>query len=139
MARYIAQTQQKYTQSGGMRPFGISTLIVGYEVDGEPRLFQTDPSGTYSEWKANAIGRNSKTVREYLEKHYDERQADPARLAVEALLEVVESGRSIEIAVVRRNEPLRFLSDDDVAALITSVEAERAEAEAAAKAKAGEK
>ena len=42
---------QKYTQSNGRRPFGISTLIVGFDYDGTPHLYQTDPSGTYHEWK----------------------------------------------------------------------------------------
>jgi hypothetical protein len=50
-----ATTMQKYTQSGGVRPFGISTLIVGFDQDNTARLYQTDPSGTYSEWKVCGI------------------------------------------------------------------------------------
>jgi len=48
--------RQRYTQSNGRRPFGISTLIVGFDEDGTPRLFQTDPSGTYSAWKVGSAG-----------------------------------------------------------------------------------
>lgn len=45
ITKYIAGVQQKYTQSGGVRPFGISTLIVGFDPLGAPQLYQTDPSG----------------------------------------------------------------------------------------------
>lgn len=44
---------QRYTQSNGRRPFGISALIVGFDYDGTPRLYQTDPSGTYHAWKVS--------------------------------------------------------------------------------------
>ena len=63
ITKHIAQVQQQYTQGRGRRPFGISTLIVGFSPEGAPQLYQTDPSGIYSAWKANAIGRNAKTVR----------------------------------------------------------------------------
>ncbi|CAO2593326.1 Proteasome subunit alpha type-7-like, partial [Lemmus lemmus] len=53
ITRFIATLKQKYTQSNGRRPFGISALIVGFDDDGIPRLYQTDPSGTYHAWKAS--------------------------------------------------------------------------------------
>eukprot|EP01097_Dermamoeba_algensis_P000841 TRINITY_DN1306_c0_g1_i1.p1 TRINITY_DN1306_c0_g1~~TRINITY_DN1306_c0_g1_i1.p1 ORF type:complete len:250 (-),score=68.19 TRINITY_DN1306_c0_g1_i1:117-866(-) len=127
ISRYIAGIQQKYTQSGGVRPFGISTLIVGYDPDGTPRLYQTDPSGTYSAWKANAIGRNSKTVREFLEKAYTEGTGEETiRLAIKALLEVVETGgKTIEIAVLRKGQPLTLLDDKEIERIVKDVEAEK--------------
>jgi len=108
IARFVARLQQRYTQRGGRRPFGLSTLIVGFDDDGcgDPHLYQTDPSGTYSEWSANAIGRNSKMVVEYLEKHYKEEKMDEEasiRLTVQALLEVVESGsKNIQVYVLKK-------------------------------------
>jgi 20S proteasome subunit alpha 4 len=51
ITKYVAGVQQRYTQSGGVRPFGISTLIVGFDPnDKVPRLYQTEPSGIYSAW-----------------------------------------------------------------------------------------
>eukprot|EP00899_Mesostigma_viride_P008744 jgi/Mesvir1/17871/Mv12948-RA.1 len=134
ITRYIAGIQQKYTQSGGVRPFGISTLIVGFDpVTGTPRLYQTDPSGTYSEWTANVTGRNSKTVREFLEKNYTVSSGDATiRQAVRALMEVVESGgKNIEVAVMRPGEGLTILGEAEVDAIVSAMEAEKAAAEAA--------
>ncbi|KAJ9510354.1 hypothetical protein QJQ45_015827 [Haematococcus lacustris] len=148
ITKHIAGIQQKYTQSGGVRPFGISTLIVGFDSSGAPQLYQTDPSGIYSAWKANAIGRNSKTVtllqlcshsplvrlqiREFLEKHYVETSGqDTIKLAIRALIETVEAGsKSIEIAVMSRDSGLRVLTDSEVDTLVKEVEAEKAAAEA---------
>jgi 20S proteasome subunit alpha 4 len=45
--------KQRYTQSNGRRPFGISCLLAGFDFDGTPHLYQTDPSGTYHEWKVS--------------------------------------------------------------------------------------
>lgn len=96
ITRFIAGLQQKYTQSGGVRPFGISTLIVGFDpYTHAPALYQTDPSGTFSAWKANATGRNSNSVREFLEKNYTETSgAETVKLAVRALLEVSQTFHS---------------------------------------------
>ena len=37
IAEYVSGIQQRYTQSGGVRPFGISTLIMGFDSTGADR------------------------------------------------------------------------------------------------------
>jgi 20S proteasome subunit alpha 4 len=117
---------KKYTQSGGVRPFGISTLIIGFDSDKVPKLYQTDPSGIYSAWKANAIGRSSKTVREFLEQNYKESmsRSESIKLAIRSLLEVVQTGaKNIEIVVMDLNG-YKNLEADEVEAVTAEIEKE---------------
>jgi len=139
ITRYIASLKQRYTQSNGRRPFGISCLITGFDNDKTPRLYQTDPSGNYHEWKANAIGRNAKTVREFLEKNYspDNVATEDAtvKLAIKALLEVVQSGgKNLEVAVMREGSGLQMLEVAEIEKVVKIVEKEKEE-EAEAKKK----
>jgi len=68
----VALVMQEYTQSGGVRPFGVSLLICGWDEPGKPLLFQCDPSGAYFAWKATAMGKNSVNGKTFLEKRYSE-------------------------------------------------------------------
>ncbi|XP_073145773.1 proteasome subunit alpha type-7 isoform X2 [Henckelia pumila] len=136
ITRYIAGLQQKYTQSGGVRPFGLSTLIIGFDPHTDtPSLYQTDPSGTFSAWKANATGRNSNSIREFLEKNYKETSGqETVKLAIRALLEVVEGGgKNIEVAVMTKEHGLKQLEEAEIDAIVADIEAEKAAAEAAKK------
>ena len=99
-------------------------------------MFLTEPSGAFAEWKAHAIGKKNKEVREYLEENYkdglDEDQV--VNMAVRTLLEVVESEKSMEICVVRAKDA-ETLSDEKIGAIVAEVKAEKEAAEAAKKAK----
>ncbi len=104
--------------------------------DGTPHLWQTDPTGTCSEWTANAIGRSTKTVSEYLEKHHTSpdtcSEASAIRLAVSSLLEVVESGgKNIEVAVIRRGKPMELVSQEELDTLSKEITEEKEKAKAA--------
>jgi 20S proteasome subunit alpha 4 len=107
--------------------------MMGYEGK-EPRLYQTEPSGAYSLWKANAIGRNSKNLREYLEKNYKEDLTNDQaiKLSVEALLEVVESSKNIEICLMTGPKQFKTLDDETIDKFVKEIEKEREE-EAASK------
>ena len=83
----------KYTQTGGARPFGVALLVGGVD-DGEPRLFETDPSGTPYEWRATAIGGGRDEIQGYLEDNYEaEMDLDGGiGLALEGLAQPAEDG-----------------------------------------------
>jgi len=132
VARFVARTQQKYTQRGGMRPFGVSVLLAGFATDGSPQIYQTDPAGTYSAWKANCIGgKNSKSMQEFLEKNWTEgmAEAETVKLAIKTLLEVVDSGaKNMEVCIVKNGLPNEMLSEDAMATIVSEIEKEIEEA-----------
>jgi len=135
IARYLAKIQQQYTQQGGVRPFGIATLLTGVGADtsqpDKPLLYQTDPAGTHSRWKAQVIGgRNAKSLREFLEKQYqaDMTEQQCVRLAIQALLEVVDSGaKTMEICVVRSGGVKEILDEAAIEVVVNEIEAEQQE------------
>mmetsp|Transcript_3045 Transcript_3045/g.3182 ORF Transcript_3045/g.3182 Transcript_3045/m.3182 type:complete len:248 (-) Transcript_3045:120-863(-) len=136
MARFIAKTQQKYTQRGGVRPFGVSSMLAGFSNAGAPQLYLNDPAGTYSAWKANAIGgRNEKAVRELLEKNWalNSSEEDTIKLTIKALLEVVDSGsKNMEIAIMKKGVPVQMMTEEDLQIVITAIEKEQEEAKKSA-------
>jgi len=92
----ICNLKQAYTQVGGARPFGVSILFAGIDKDG-PRLFLTDPTGIFFEFKATAIGEGDTEIKEVLDKEYKENLnlEDGLKLAVKALKKVL--GKEFDI------------------------------------------
>ena len=99
-------------------------FIAGYDRENQPKLFLTEPSGAFSQWKANAIGRNSKVMLDYLEANYHEdlSYSDALKLAVRTLIQVVEKeSRNIEVAVVQP-AGLRMVEDAEVERTLAELE-----------------
>mmetsp|Transcript_3701 Transcript_3701/g.5068 ORF Transcript_3701/g.5068 Transcript_3701/m.5068 type:complete len:238 (+) Transcript_3701:149-862(+) len=105
LVKTTASVMQEYTQSGGVRPFGVSLLVAGVDPDLTPRLYQVDPSGTYIGWKATAIGKNHVNAKNFLEKRYqdDMELEDAVHTALLTLREGFEgemTSSNIEVGVV---------------------------------------
>ena len=115
----MAHLMQEFTQSGGVRPFGVSLLLAGYNDNSGPRLFQVDPSGAYFEWKATAIGKNFVNAKTFLEKRFNEAMEleDAIHTALLTLKEGFEGAMTesnVEIGVVAQDGNFKILSGAEV-------------------------
>ena len=93
----ICDLKQICTQSGGLRPFGVSILVGGID-NHKPKLFETDPTGIYFEYKATAIGEGEVEVEEILHKEYNPNITieEGLKLALKALKKVLGENFNIE-------------------------------------------
>jgi len=125
LVREEANIMQEYTQSGGVRPFGVSLLVAGYDDSG-PHLYQVDPSGSFWAWKASAIGKNATSVKTFLEKRYqDDMELNDAMLTAGLALKEGFDGEmtehNIEIGVVDESGVFRVLSPEDKRDLLDTI------------------
>lgn len=70
LVEHVCNYKQAYTQYGGLRPFGVAFLFAGYDEHHGFQLYQSDPSGNYSGWKATVIGANNQAGKSLLKNEY---------------------------------------------------------------------
>jgi proteasome alpha subunit len=103
----VCDRKHLVTQYAGVRPYGVGLLVGGID-DGGPKLFETEPSGTMIEWKAQAIGRGAAKARPILTKgHKDGMSVDDASKLLVKALKAGEKGISpdnVDVVVVRKNK-----------------------------------
>lgn len=122
LALDLADMHQRCTQSYVRRPYGVGLLIAAYDQTG-PHLYFTEPSGSYFEYVAMAIGSRSQTSKTYLEKEFDNfSSATPEELIRHALkaLSVSLSGdstldvKSAAVAIVGAGQSYRVIEGDEL-------------------------
>ena len=119
----VCNLKQICTQSGGLRPFGVSLLIAGVDSTGA-RLFETDPTGIFFQYKATVIGEGETEIEEMLKGEYKEDMSidEALRLGLSALQSFLSKdfvADRIDIAYVKSDEKMFVkLGKDEVEKLV---------------------
>jgi proteasome alpha subunit len=94
----LCALKQVCTQSGGLRPFGVSLLVAGMDPADGPKLYETDPTGIYFRYKAAVIGEGDVEAEEVLKKGYKENMSkeDAIKLATSAMLKFLKKDFSLD-------------------------------------------
>lgn len=122
LVKKVCDLLQQYTQYGGVRPFGASLLIAGIDETGI-RLFETDPSGLSTGYKADAIGYGRDAAIEVLEKEYKENLnlKEVATLGIKALKAGLEQGQglgTVSVGLITKTQKFKILSAEEISQLI---------------------
>lgn len=105
------------------RPYGVALLFGGVDSSG-PTLWHTDPSGTFTNYLAKAIGAGSEAAQTKLQDEYNRSMSlSEARvLAVQTLKDVMEDAvmpENVEVAEIRTSDAkFRLLSAEEIEATI---------------------
>lgn len=117
IVRDIADIKQQFTQYGGARPFGVAMMFAGF--DSKQRLFTTDVTGNYFQYKADVIGENDEKIREKLREKYKEGLTceQGANLALEIFKEVLGDkyhADKFDIGMIQKDQKLKRMSAKDL-------------------------
>ena len=107
LAKFIADRCQHFTQYGGVRPYGLSTITGGVKDD-NPKVYHTDPSGTLNQWNAIAIGKGREDATEHLEENWENDLSEDE--AIDLAISALKKGeadielKNIELSTVNKQD-----------------------------------
>ncbi len=119
----ICDIKQMCTQSGGLRPFGVSLLIAGIDESGK-KLFETDPTGIFYQYRASVIGEGETEIEEILHKEYKESITldEGLKLCLKALKKTLDGDFGVErvdAAVIdEKTKVMRKISKEKIKKLL---------------------
>ncbi|KAJ3392731.1 proteasome component pup2 [Lobulomyces angularis] len=107
------------------RPFGIALLIAGVDENG-PQLYHADPSGTYTQYDAKAIGSGSEGAQTELQEQYHKSLTlkEAQSLALKVLKQVMEEKlnvSNVQVATVTVQDGFRILNEAELAETVNSL------------------
>ena len=127
VAKHLADQCQQYTHFAGARPLGVSLIIGGVDSSGSS-LYLTDPSGAYIMYNAVAIGANSDTATEFLEKNYSpDLTLDDAKILATAVINVgsnyKDSAENIKMSQISlKNKLFEFVTEEEIKKIAENAE-----------------
>lgn len=133
LVEHVCNYKQSYTQYGGLRPFGVAFLFAGYDDDHGFQLYQSDPSGNYSGWKATVIGANNQAGKSLLKNEYTLSNVETAlKLAVKVLNKTMDgtaaAAEKMELFQMTLDDKGKcvhhILTKEEAQAVVDAVEAE---------------
>ena len=118
LVKKICDYKQNYTQYGGVRPFGTALLVGGVDAQGI-HLYETDPSGALSSYKAGCIGSGRTQVIELFEDKFKDNMSmeDAVLLGLRGLKISSDdplTDDTVEIGIIRKGKNFERLEPKDV-------------------------
>jgi len=118
--------EDRKSETAMSRPFGVALLIAGIDENG-PALFHTDPSGTFIQYDAKAIGAASEGAQTNLQDNYHKTMSlkEAEKLALQTLKQVMEekiSSTNVEIASVTPERKFRIYSNKELEDVLATLD-----------------
>jgi len=101
------------------RPFGVALLMAGIDPKDGPQLFHMDPSGTYVQFHAKAIGSGSEGAQQSLQEvwHSGMKLEEATKSAMTILKQVMEeklNDTNVQVATVTKEHGFKLLNDQEL-------------------------
>jgi len=119
--------EDRKSEKAMSRPFGVALLVAGVDSENGPALFHTDPSGTFVQYEAKAIGAGSEGAQSTLQDKYSKSITlkEAEKLALHTLKQVMEekiSAVNVEIASVEVGKTFRIYSAQELEAILAQID-----------------